>query len=97
MVRHKGWVLIFLFVIKLSKIFSLIWMWNILMAGLLEEAFDQSRTQVRVPPCCRHAENLQVVTGQRERQRKGVIDVIADVRVDDYLFWCRGSGRRDLP
>jgi len=63
------------------------------MAGLFEEAFYHSRPQIRVSPCSRYAKNLQVRIGQRESQCKRIVDIIANIGIDDDLL-CRPCRRR---
>jgi hypothetical protein len=51
---------------------------------------------MRIAPGARNAQDLELRTLQSEPNGEGVINIAADVGVDDNFFGCIGSRRRRL-
>ena len=51
-----------------------------------EEAVEKLRPGFSVPESSGDAEDLQFGAAQGEREGEGIVDVVSDVGIDDYLF-----------
>src|SRR6185369_13369290 len=69
--------------------------WDRRAAGLGEEAVDQTGAEFGVAPSGRDAHDVNFGAVEGEAQGKGVVEVVADVGVDDN-FSFGGGGRRGL-
>ena len=56
---------------------------NVAAAQLAQHAVEHFRARRRVAEACRHADNVELRTGQRQPQGKRVVDIIADIAIDD--------------
>src|ERR1700730_311887 len=70
--------------------------WNIRSAGFLQKTAQQASPELRVAPRARNSQDLELRTVQREPHSEGVINIAADVGVDDDFFRRVGSRRRFL-
>ena len=68
--------------------------WDIRSASFGEQAIDHLRTKFRVAPRAGDAEDLEFGTDQGEADREDIVDVVADVGVDDDLYRLSGRGLR---
>src|ERR1035437_9125486 len=69
---------------------------NILAADSSQVAINQLRPQLRISKCCRNPQQFQFRTAQSQRQRKRIVDIVANIRVENRELRCRcglpGSG-----
>ena len=66
----------------------------LLAADFGEEAVEKLRSGFGVPKGSGDAHDLQFGAAQGERDGEGIVDVVADISVDDYFFWEGRSWRR---
>src|SRR4029077_17978766 len=69
----------------------------VLPARFAQETVGQFRAGLSISETGGHAQDFELRTAQRQSQGKGVIDVVADIGVDDDFFWMCGTGRRLRP
>jgi hypothetical protein len=56
------------------------------VAGGAEKSLSEARAKIGVAPGCGDTDDLQFRAGNGERQRKGIVDVVADVGIEDDLL-----------
>jgi len=62
------------------------------VAGFSEQTIDEPRAELRVSPGGADAENFELGAGNRKTDGEGVVDVVADVGVDDDFNFRSGAG-----
>jgi hypothetical protein len=60
------------------------------VTGVCEETRNEASAQIGIAPRRSHSEQFDAWTGQQQGQRKGVVNVVADVGVEDDFV---GRGR----
>jgi hypothetical protein len=69
---------------------------NVFPAGFFKEAAQQAGAEMRVAPSAGDSQNLKFRTSQREPNGEGIINIVADVGVDDNFFKSIRWRRRGL-
>jgi hypothetical protein len=72
--------------------------WNVLVAVFAQQPVDQLGARFGIAEGGGNAENLQLRATQRQSNREGVVDIVADIGIDDDFLggWFRGARLRRL-
>src|SRR5712671_953447 len=67
---------------------------NVSAASFLQKTAQQTSPEMGAPPRTGNSQDLELRAAQCEPNRKGIINVVANVRVDDDFFGRRGARHR---
>ena len=67
---------------------------NVRVAGFREQAIRQTGAQVGISPSRRDSDNFELGTGKRKTDGERVVDIVADVGIDDDFDFRGGAGGR---
>src|SRR5258707_14997649 len=67
---------------------------NVSAASFLQKTAQQTCPEMGVPPSAGNSQNLELRAAQCEPNRKGIINIVANVRVDDDFFGRLGARHR---